>query len=63
MAVCADHGEATQGDVEAGGFGGVVAFVVEVGFVDDFGDLPQHGIGELVATQDGFEAAVAVVMG
>jgi hypothetical protein len=31
--------------------------------VDDFGDFPQHGVGEIVTAQDRFEAAIAVVMG
>src|SRR6266568_9373824 len=56
------HGQCAEGDVEAGGFGGVVAFVVEVGFVDDLGDAPQHRVGDLVAAQDGFEAAISVVV-
>jgi hypothetical protein len=47
----------------SGASGASGAFVVEVGFVDDFGDFPQHGVGEVVAAQDCFEAAVAVVMG
>src|SRR5437868_4558485 len=38
--VAADHGQAAEDRVEAGGLGGVVAFVVEVGLVDDLGDLP-----------------------
>jgi hypothetical protein len=63
LSVGADHGEAAEGDVESGGFGGVVAFVVQVGFVDDFSDFPQDGVREVVAAQDGFEAAVAVVVG
>jgi hypothetical protein len=41
---------------------GVVAFVVEVCFVDDLRDAPQQGVGEFVAAQDGFEAAVSVVV-
>jgi hypothetical protein len=51
--VVADHGQPAQDDVEAGCFGGVIAFVVEVGFVDDLGDAPQRGIGQLVAVEDG----------
>jgi hypothetical protein len=31
--------------------------------VDDFGDFPQDGVGEVVAAQDRFEAAIAMVMG
>jgi hypothetical protein len=42
---------------------GPVAFVVQVGFVDDFSDFPQDGVRQVVAAQDGFEAAVAVVVG
>jgi hypothetical protein len=30
--------------------------------VDDFGNAPQHGVDEFVAAQDGFEAAVTVVV-
>lgn len=61
--VVADHGQATQGDVEAGGFGGVEAFVVQVGFVDDFGDALQgEVVGELIAAQDGLKGAVALVV-
>src|SRR5262249_13994894 len=60
--VGADHGQAAQDDVEAGGFGGVVPFVVEVGFVDDLGDAPEDWIVKLVVTEDGFEAAVALVV-
>ena len=62
LLVGADHGQAAEYDVEAGCFGGVVAFVVEVGFVDDLGDAPEDGVVEVVVAQDGFEAAVALVV-
>ena len=48
--------------VEAGCFRCVEAFIGEVGFVDDLGDLPQHWIGDLVAVQERLEAAVTVVV-
>src|SRR5487761_1553071 len=62
LGVVADHRQAAQGHVEAGCLGCVVAFVVQVGFMDDGGDPPQHRIGQVVAAQDRLEAALPVVV-
>jgi hypothetical protein len=62
VGVVANRGQAAQDYVEAGRLGGVVPAVVEVGFVDDARDRPQGGVGELVAAQDRFEAAVVAVV-
>src|SRR5439155_26998881 len=39
------------------------ALVGEVSLVHDLGDIPQHRSAELVAAQEGLEAAVAAVVG
>ena len=40
--VGAGHGQAAQRDVEPGRLGGVVTLVIQVGLVDDLGDLPRE---------------------
>jgi hypothetical protein len=42
--------------------GGVEAFVVEVGFVDDLGEFPQSRVVPIVVAQDRLEAAVLPLM-
>lgn len=49
-----------QEHVEAGSLGSVVAIVSEVGLVHDLRELPEHGVGKLVAFEERLEAAVAV---
>jgi hypothetical protein len=63
LVVAAGHGQAAQDNVEAGGFGCVVALVVQVGLVDDRRDPPQDRVVQVVGAQDGLEAAVAGVVG
>ena len=62
VVVVLGHGQTAQDDVEAGGLGGVVPVVLEVGLVDDRRDPPQHRVGEVVAAQDGLEGAVVAVV-
>jgi hypothetical protein len=61
--VVTDHRQAAQEYVEPGRLGRVVALVGQIGLVHDLGDLPEHRVGELVAAQEGLEAAVAAVVG
>src|SRR5688572_13409455 len=56
------HREPAEEDVQPRRLRRVEAVVVEVGDVHDLGDPPQHRIGELVAAQDGLEAAVPTDM-
>jgi MFS family permease len=60
--VAADEPEPADQRVEPGRLGRVVAAIVDVGLVDDGGDLPEHGIRELVTAQHRLERAVAVVV-
>src|SRR5207244_1359089 len=61
--IVAHHREATQQDIEPGCLGGVVALITEVGLVNDLGQLPEHGVSQLIAAQEGLEAAIAAVVG
>jgi hypothetical protein len=40
VVVAGEHRQAPADDVEAGGFGGIEAFVGQVGLVDRFGQFP-----------------------
>src|SRR6266566_3238616 len=55
--------QSAQDNIQARGFGGVVASVVQVGLVHDGGDPPQHRVGQVVAAQDRLEAAITAMMG
>ena len=60
--VTAGHRQSAEHHVESRRLGGVEAFVVEVGLVDDRGDPPQDGVVEVVASQQGLERAVVAAV-
>lgn len=57
------EGEAADDGVQAGGFGGIVEVVGDVGFMDDTSQLVEDRIFEAVPIEDGLEGDVVAVVG